>query len=104
MQVVANPFIWNRLNRPGQPVPFLFNEFKPAEHTAVAEMQPVASATKLQATTGPAISRADALRDLMDIVKGMLGPQVRTQHSTIFWQSLQKDFLACVILFNLRGL
>ncbi len=90
MQVVANPFIWNRLNRPGLPVPFLFDEFKPAEHTAVAEMQPVASAATLQATTGPAISPADALRDLMDIVKGMLGPQVRMQHSTIFCRGFKR--------------
>lgn len=79
MQVVANPFIWSRLNRPGQPVPFLFDEFRPAERAAVAEAQPEGTAARLQTSTGPAISDRDALRDLMDIVKGMLGPQVCAQ-------------------------
>ena len=79
MQVVANPFIWSRLNRPGQPVPFLFDEFKPVQQPAVAEPRVEGAAAELQTSTGPAISTADALRDLMDIVKGMLGPQVHLQ-------------------------
>ena len=83
MQVVANPFIWSRLNRPGQPVPFLFDEFKPAETAAADALQPEASASRVQTGTGPAISAADALHDLMDIVKGMLGSQVCAQHKPL---------------------
>lgn len=34
MQVVVNPFIWSRLQRSGQPVPFMFEQFKRDERRA----------------------------------------------------------------------
>ena len=31
LQVVVNPFIWDRLQKPGQHIPFMFETFKPAK-------------------------------------------------------------------------
>jgi acyl carrier protein len=81
-QVVANPFIWSRLARPGQPVPHLFSEFKPEEGTQPSAMAlEDAEAVPVQAAQR-AISTADALADIMDILRGMLGAQVSTAWDT----------------------
>lgn len=72
---MANPFIWSRLARPGQPIPFLFGEIRPGEtpqQIQGLQEEPAAASKPAQR----AITAADALRDIMDIVKGMLGAQV----------------------------
>lgn len=76
-QVVANPFWFGRLHRPGQPVPFLFVEFQPQE-----ALQPdsVGESALAPSTAPLALApdrSANVLQDIMDIVKAMLGPMVR---------------------------
>ena len=74
---MINPFIWSRLQRPGQPVPFLFGDFRRED---TVQLPSTVEALPHATTAAPAqrqISQADALIDLMDIVKSMLGPQVR---------------------------
>ena len=79
-QVVANPFIWSRLARPGQPVPFLFCEFKP-EESAHLPPKAVEDALAPALAAQRAVSTANALADIMDILRGMLGAQVSTEVS-----------------------
>lgn len=64
-------------------MPHLFEEFKPSPAN-LTEQQIGAVASRLAAPTGPVVFEADALRDLMDIVKRMLGPEVRLQ-SILAW-------------------
>ena len=78
-QVVANPFIWSRLARPGQAAPFLFGEFRPEQATQQTLRDAPAAAVQ---PAHRAVSAVDALLDVMDIVKGVLGAQVRADTYT----------------------
>lgn len=79
-QVVANPFVFSRLQRPGQPVPFLFAEFQPREAVQPGAISQDTALNLIAAPAAPApASSADVLRGIMDIVRGMLGPTVRPQ-------------------------
>lgn len=59
-------------------MPFLFGEYKP-EEGAQPSSQALEDATAVPAqAVQRAVSNADALADIMDILRGMLGAQVST--------------------------
>ncbi len=76
-------------------MPFLFDEFRPADTAAAAEVQLEEQASKLQMGAGPSISATDALRDLMDIVKGMLGSQVCAESKPLHKLMFDDRLLIC---------
>ena len=80
-QMVANPFLWDRMRQPGQPVPFMFQEFA---DTGLAEAGLQRAPSQLEATFSqhstqpPGMRGAGVLAAVADIVQGVLGSQVCT--------------------------
>ncbi|KAK9803914.1 hypothetical protein WJX72_004698 [[Myrmecia] bisecta] len=79
-QVVANPFIWSKLQQPGQPIPFMFELFKPDETAAHALPIPGGSRTPSRGLPSQGLSleasKASTLAGLDEIVLSMLGTKV----------------------------
>jgi len=90
-QPIANPFIWARLQRPGQAVPFVFASLldgaPPAEALPLSALQrdgigKSANGTPDGARAAGAAEESSAERrnvlerELLALVQGMLGPQV----------------------------
>ena len=80
-QMVANPFLWDRMRQPGRPAPFIFQEFA---DTALAEPGQQHAPRQLEATSSqhstqpPGMSAVGVLAAVADIVQGVLGSQVCT--------------------------
>lgn len=90
-QPIANPFIWARLQRPGQAVPFMFASLldgaPPAEALPLSALQRDGIGRSANGTPGVAraagaaeessAERRNVLKkELLALVQGMLGPQV----------------------------
>ena len=80
-QMVANPFLWDRMRQPGRPAPFMFQEFA---DTALAEAGQQHAPSQVKATSSqhsmqpPNMSAASVLAAVADIVQGVLGSKVCT--------------------------
>ena len=73
--MVASKFIWTRMHRAGQPVPFMFREF-----AAVAPVaSPHAPQHEMTSAVTPAVSARAALRILQELVAAVVGPGVSLQ-------------------------
>ena len=92
-QSVMNPFIWARLRRPGQDTPFLFASLvadiaatdahsQPSGDPGAAQRERTAKQSRSAAPAGlPLLERRAAIAgELLALVRGMLGPEVRPVH------------------------
>ena len=88
-QTVVNPFIWASLRRPGRDAPFLFASLvadisavhahlQPQTEPAAAQHERVPAQSRIAVPAGPPpAERHDALEgELLELVRGMLGPEV----------------------------
>lgn len=97
-QPIANPFIWARLQRPGQAVPFMFASLldgaPPAEALPLSALQRDGTGSSADCTLGVARAagategsyaerRTVLERELLALVQGMLGPQVNPPKALI---------------------
>jgi hypothetical protein len=77
--VVINPFIWSRLNKEDQKIPFTFSEFqggsKPSSMSNKEEPRQIGRIGS-PTTSESTYTESDILTDLMEILKGILGPRV----------------------------
>ena len=67
LQVVVNPFVWERLQKPGQAIPFMFEQFKP-------KALPQARQSDLQQTQQSLpVSRQQVLQLISQLIQQLLG-------------------------------
>ena len=75
MQVVVNPFIWSRMQRAGQAVPFMFQQ---AASTAAAPPAPLPAAAVAVASNPQSRIAATAVPGIVaELVAAVVGPEVR---------------------------
>ena len=74
-QVVVNPFIWSRMQRPGQSVPFLFDNFKP-DQSQKALAAPLPEQRSQTRALSARQSREEVLQIVATIVQQLVGAQV----------------------------
>jgi hypothetical protein len=75
---MANPFIWNKLRQPGQPVPPMFAAFATVDTSATTQPQAtIPHATAATVPSGPVrLPGPVIMQRLSDIVRNMLGHEV----------------------------
>lgn len=76
VQVVASPFLWSRMRKPGQEVPFMFQEFVD-EQAAQPEAQQLSQPppATLSAPAQASMTAAQVAAAIAEAVHSILGPQ-----------------------------